>query len=106
MKDARRRNRWIMGAFVGTAAIAVAIDHTRHRLPTPTQPSEQPKSQTTVVVIDEPGGELYYGSDVAAPVFADVMAESLRLLAVPPDAMPARDPGSVVQAMADRNVGP
>jgi cell division protein FtsI (penicillin-binding protein 3) len=53
-----------------------------------------------VVVIDEPGGELYYGSDVAAPVFADVMSESLRLLAVPPDAMPARDPGSVLQAMA------
>jgi|GEM_PF-974463 len=53
MKDARRRNRWIMGAFVGTAAIAVAIDHTRHRLPTPAQPSEQPQSQTTVVVIDE-----------------------------------------------------
>lgn len=53
MKDVRRRNRWIMGAFVGTAAIAVAIDHTRHRLPTPAQPSEQPKSQTTVVVIDE-----------------------------------------------------
>ncbi|MFQ5609221.1 MAG: peptidoglycan D,D-transpeptidase FtsI family protein [Woeseiaceae bacterium] len=52
-----------------------------------------------VVVIDEPGGELYYGSDVAAPVFADVMAESLRLLAIPPDALPARDPGSVMQAM-------
>ncbi len=56
----------------------------------------------TVVVIDEPSGELYYGSDVAAPVFADVMSESLRLLAVPPDDMPARDPGSVVQAMAAR----
>ncbi len=59
----------------------------------------------TVVVIDEPSGELYYGSDVAAPVFSDVMAESLRLLAVPPDAIPARDPGSVMQAMADRNAG-
>ena len=53
-----------------------------------------------VVVIDEPHGELYYGSDVAAPVFADVMAESLRLLAIPPDAMPTRDPGSVMQAMS------
>ena len=58
-----------------------------------------------VVVIDEPGGELYYGSDVAAPVFADIMSESLRLLAVAPDAMPARDPGSVMQAMADRKAG-
>ncbi|MGA8204418.1 MAG: penicillin-binding transpeptidase domain-containing protein [Woeseiaceae bacterium] len=53
-----------------------------------------------VVVIDEPSGGLYYGSDVAAPVFADVMTESLRLLAVPPDALPARDAGSVIQAMS------
>jgi cell division protein FtsI (penicillin-binding protein 3) len=53
-------------------------------------------------MIDEPGGELYYGSDVAAPVFADIMAEALRLLAVPPDALPARDPGSVIQAMAGK----
>jgi len=56
----------------------------------------------TVVVIDEPGGKLYYGSDVAAPVFADVMSESLRLLAVAPDALPARDPGSAIQAVAAR----
>jgi len=64
-------------------------------------PASDPRL-ATVVVIDEPSGELYYGSDVAAPVFADVMAESLRLLAVPPDAMPA--PGNVMQAMADRAV--
>ena len=64
-------------------------------------PASDPRL-ATVVVIDEPSGELYYGSDVAAPVFSDVMAESLRLLAVPPDAMPARDPGNVMQAMADR----
>jgi cell division protein FtsI (penicillin-binding protein 3) len=62
-------------------------------------PASEPRL-ATVVVIDEPTGELYYGSDVAAPVFADVMSESLRLLAVPPDAMPARDPGNVMQAMA------
>jgi cell division protein FtsI (penicillin-binding protein 3) len=64
-------------------------------------PASDPRL-ATVVVIDEPGGELYYGSDVAAPVFADVMSESLRLLAVPPDALPARDPGNVIQAMATR----
>ena len=64
-------------------------------------PASNPRL-ATVVVIDEPRGELYYGSDVAAPVFADVMAESLRLLAVAPDAMPARDPGDALQAMADR----
>ena len=64
-------------------------------------PASDPRL-ATVVVIDEPHGELYYGSDVAAPVFADVMTESLRLLAVAPDAMPARDPGDSLQAMADR----
>lgn len=68
-------------------------------------PASNPRL-ATVVVIDEPGGELYYGSDVAAPVFADVMAESLRLLAVPPDAVPARDAGNVMQAMAKRNESP
>ncbi len=62
-------------------------------------PASDPRL-ATVVVIDEPGGELYYGSDVAAPVFANVMSESLRLLAVAPDATLARDPNSVMQAMA------
>jgi cell division protein FtsI (penicillin-binding protein 3) len=62
-------------------------------------PASDPRL-AAVVVIDEPSGELYYGSDVAAPVFADVMTESLRLLAVPPDALPARDPGSIIQAMS------
>ncbi len=62
-------------------------------------PASNPRL-AAVVVIDEPGGELYYGSDVAAPVFADVITESLRLLAIPPDALPARDPGSIMQAMS------
>ncbi len=62
-------------------------------------PASEPRL-AAVVVIDEPGGELYYGSDVAAPVFANVMSESLRLLAVPPDALPASDPGSIMQAMS------
>ncbi len=62
-------------------------------------PASEPRL-AAVVVIDEPSGELYYGSDVAAPVFADIMTESLRLLAIPPDAMPARDPGSIIQAMS------
>jgi len=62
-------------------------------------PASNPRL-AAVVVIDEPGGELYYGSDVAAPVFANIIAESLRLLAVPPDALPARDPNSSMQAMS------
>lgn len=64
-------------------------------------PASNPRL-ATVVVIDEPSGELYYGSDVAAPVFADVMSESLRLLAVAPDDMPTRTAGDALQAMADR----
>ncbi len=38
------------------------------------------------VVIDEPSGGVYYGGSVAGPVFAHVMAASLRQLALPPDA--------------------
>jgi cell division protein FtsI (penicillin-binding protein 3) len=38
------------------------------------------------VVIDEPSGGVYYGGSTAGPVFAQVMAASLRQLAVPPDA--------------------
>ncbi len=39
----------------------------------------------TVVVINDPRGEEYYGGAVAAPVFAEVAADALRLLRVPPD---------------------
>jgi cell division protein FtsI (penicillin-binding protein 3) len=38
-----------------------------------------------VVMIDEPAGEQYYGGQIAAPVFAEVIAGSLRLLRIPPD---------------------
>ena len=38
------------------------------------------------VMIDEPSDGQYYGGTVAAPVFSQVMAGALRLLAVPPDA--------------------
>ncbi len=41
-----------------------------------------------VVVIDEPRAGEFYGGEVAAPVFARVMAGALRLLAVPPDGLP------------------
>lgn len=41
-----------------------------------------------VVTIDEPRGEAYYGGQVAAPVFAEVMAGALRLLDIAPDDLP------------------
>lgn len=37
------------------------------------------------VMIDEPSGGVYYGGKVAAPVFAAVMTEAVRLLNIPPD---------------------
>ncbi|HMW63371.1 MAG TPA: penicillin-binding protein 2 [Accumulibacter sp.] len=37
------------------------------------------------VMIDEPSGGKHYGGDVAAPVFASVMSNSLRTLGVAPD---------------------
>jgi cell division protein FtsI (penicillin-binding protein 3) len=48
-------------------------------------PATQPRL-AVVVTIDEPGAGLYYGGDVAAPVFSRVMGGALRLLAIAPDA--------------------
>jgi len=62
-------------------------------------PASDPKL-AAVVIIDEPTGDLYYGGDVAAPVFGDVMAESLRLMAIPPDALPTASGDGVIQAMS------
>jgi len=47
-------------------------------------PASKPRLVVTVV-INEPAGEAYYGGQVAAPVFARVMAAALRLFNVPPD---------------------
>lgn len=48
-----------------------------------------PVSDPRVVValtIDEPSGEHYYGGRVAAPVFAEIMGRTLRMMGVEPDA--------------------
>tara|TARA_B110000211_G_scaffold58123_1_gene64969 strand:- start:81 stop:1619 length:1539 start_codon:yes stop_codon:yes gene_type:complete len=47
-------------------------------------PASKPRL-VSVVIIDNPKGEQYYGGEVAAPVFSRIMAESLRLLNVAPD---------------------
>lgn len=39
-----------------------------------------------VVIINEPQGDSYYGGQVAAPVFAEVMKSALQLLNIAPDA--------------------
>lgn len=47
-------------------------------------PASRPRL-VAVVVIDEPQGEDYFGGRVSAPVFARVMADTLRLLDIAPD---------------------
>jgi cell division protein FtsI (penicillin-binding protein 3) len=48
-------------------------------------PISDPKV-VVVVVINDPGGDLYHGGEVAAPVFSRVMKGALRVLNVLPDA--------------------
>ena len=50
-------------------------------------PAKDPRV-VMVVMIDEPQGDEYYGGQVAAPVFSKVMAGTLRLLDIAPDALP------------------
>lgn len=62
-------------------------------------PATRPRL-AAVVVIDEPSGAQYYGGDVAAPVFANVMAGALRLMAVAPDDLRPTLSPTLVQAQA------
>ena len=49
-----KQARIIFGSAISAAAIAVALDHTRQRLPEPSeQASEQVASQQAVIIIDE-----------------------------------------------------
>lgn len=47
-------------------------------------PASQP-DMVAVIMIDEPGGQAYYGGLVAAPVFREAMREALRIRGVLPD---------------------
>ena len=51
-----------------------------------------------VIMIDEPQGGAYYGGDIAAPVFANIVSGALRVSAVPPDAL--QTPSLTVVAQA------
>lgn len=62
-------------------------------------PASNPRL-AAVVLIDEPRGRHYYGGEVAAPVFANVLAGALRLLAVPPDGLDSVPAATLVQAGA------
>lgn len=61
-------------------------------------PAEKP-ALVTLVMLDEPKKDAYYGGAVAAPVFSAVMRDALRLLRVPPD-----DP-ALLTASADKPSG-
>jgi len=53
-----------------------------------------------VVLIDEPSAGVYYGGEVAAPVFSRVVGDALRILGIPPDdGTDAQSVGALVQAM-------
>ena len=58
-------------------------------------PASDPRL-VVAVMVDEPSTGVYYGGDVAAPVFSQVMAGSLRALGVEPDA-----PQKPLQAASD-----
>ena len=51
-------------------------------------PAGEPRL-VTIVLIDEPQGDRYYGGEVAAPVFSRITAGALRLLNVVPDRIAA-----------------
>jgi cell division protein FtsI (penicillin-binding protein 3) len=55
-------------------------------------PVESPRF-VSVVVIDEPASGKYYGGEVAAPVFSEVVSATLRLYSVLPDAAVATGSG-------------
>ena len=60
-------------------------------------PATRPRL-AAVVLIDEPGGALYYGGDVAAPVFSAVMSGALRLMSVAPDDLAQVAPATLAEA--------
>jgi cell division protein FtsI (penicillin-binding protein 3) len=47
-------------------------------------PADDPRI-VVAVLVDEPRGRVFYGGEVAAPVFAEIVQHTLRQLGVPPD---------------------
>ena len=54
-------------------------------------PAESPRL-AAIVVLDEPQGVSYFGGDVAAPAFSQIMQEALRVERVPPTTPAATAP--------------
>jgi cell division protein FtsI (penicillin-binding protein 3) len=62
-------------------------------------PSSNPRL-TAVVIIRNPRGGRFYGGEVSAPVFAEVMSGAVRLMGIPPDNLAGIKPGTLLQAAA------
>ncbi|MGE0029530.1 MAG: peptidoglycan D,D-transpeptidase FtsI family protein [Steroidobacteraceae bacterium] len=60
-------------------------------------PASRPRL-AVVVMLDEPSGLLYYGGDVAAPVFSAVTSGALRLMSVAPDDLEHVAPVTLAEA--------
>jgi cell division protein FtsI (penicillin-binding protein 3) len=60
-------------------------------------PASNPRL-VTVVMIDEPSNGKYYGGEIAAPVFSNVVADALRLFDLPPDNLPEGGARAIAQA--------
>jgi cell division protein FtsI (penicillin-binding protein 3) len=65
-------------------------------------PASNPRL-AAIVVIDDPRGSAHYGGDVAAPVFASVMAGALRLLGVPADNLDSVPRSNYEATLAEAN---
>ena len=81
-----------IGGKTGTAHKSAGGRYDRHRYVAVfagLAPVSAPRV-VAVVMIDEPSAGQYYGGAVAAPVFRQVVDAALRLLAVPPDALPTQ----------------
>ena len=77
-----------IGGKTGTAWLSKSGDYSKEYISTfvGIAPLNNPRL-VVLVKIDKPQG-LYYGSDVAAPIFSEVTSAALRLLGVPPDSLP------------------
>ncbi|MCC4799568.1 peptidoglycan glycosyltransferase FtsI [Enterovibrio norvegicus] len=76
-----------VGAKTGTAKVAVAGGYGDEYIgyTAGIAPISDPRI-ALVVVINEPQGDKYYGGQVAAPVFSEVMNSALQILNIAPDA--------------------
>ena len=79
-------NGYRIGGKTGTAQIAAAnyASDKHNALFVGIAPLTKPKIAIAVIV-NEPGGNEYYGGQVAAPVFSEIGSHTLRLLGIAPD---------------------